>query len=208
MTFYERLETLRKEKGLSQAKLEKELGFSNGSISKWKKSKPTYERLQKIADYFGVSTRYLLGDDFEFNKMTPMKDIVKYSEESGMSISEILGIDDLRPEDINGCTRVYEVKANYNNRKERTAKIISVFSKGPSSLLKNNVESILEEHGILYWYDQLNSANKQKAKDYIDNLMKLQIIDEALNAAHTRTDIDIPEGVDTSDDDIMDDENF
>lgn len=29
-----------------------------------------------------------------------------------------------------------------------------------------------------------------------------------LNAAHQRTDIDIPENVDTSDDDIMDDDNF
>ena len=29
-----------------------------------------------------------------------------------------------------------------------------------------------------------------------------------VNAAHARTDIEIPEGVDTSDDDIMDDENF
>lgn len=29
-----------------------------------------------------------------------------------------------------------------------------------------------------------------------------------LNAAHARTDMDIPEGVDTTDDDIMDDENF
>ena len=29
-----------------------------------------------------------------------------------------------------------------------------------------------------------------------------------LNAAHTRTDIDIPDGIDATDDDIMDDENF
>ena len=29
-----------------------------------------------------------------------------------------------------------------------------------------------------------------------------------LNAAHARTDIDAPEGADTSDNDIMDDENF
>lgn len=29
-----------------------------------------------------------------------------------------------------------------------------------------------------------------------------------LNAAHTRTDIDIPDNVDTSENDIMDDENF
>ncbi len=59
MTFYERIERLRKEKGISQGDLEKELGFSNGSISKWKTSTPTYKRLQKLADYFGVSTEYL-----------------------------------------------------------------------------------------------------------------------------------------------------
>ena len=59
MTFYERLETLRKAKGISQGDLEKELGFSNGSISKWKSSMPTYSRLQKLADYFDVSVKYL-----------------------------------------------------------------------------------------------------------------------------------------------------
>lgn len=37
------------------------LGFSNGSISKWKKSTPTPDRLQKIADYFGVTIDFLMG---------------------------------------------------------------------------------------------------------------------------------------------------
>ena len=60
MTLYERIETLRKSKNISQGKLEKELGFSNGSISKWKNSTPTTERLQKLADYFGVTVEYLL----------------------------------------------------------------------------------------------------------------------------------------------------
>ena len=60
MTTFERIENLRKSKGISQGKLEKELGFSNGSISKWKNSMPTSERLQKVADYFGVTTSYLL----------------------------------------------------------------------------------------------------------------------------------------------------
>lgn len=59
MTFYERLENLRKEYGISQKELETELGFSNGSISKWKKSTPKIERLQKIANYFNVSIEYL-----------------------------------------------------------------------------------------------------------------------------------------------------
>lgn len=60
MTVYERIENLRKEHGVSQGKLEKELGFSNGSISKWKNSMPTPERLKKLADYFGVSVDFLM----------------------------------------------------------------------------------------------------------------------------------------------------
>ncbi|WP_313579344.1 helix-turn-helix domain-containing protein [Lacrimispora sp.] len=60
MTVFERIESLRKSKKISQGKLEKELGFSNGSISKWKTSMPTLERLQKIADYFGVTINYLM----------------------------------------------------------------------------------------------------------------------------------------------------
>ena len=59
MTTFERIEKLRKEAGLSQGKLEKELGFSNGSISKWKNSNPTYERLQKVANFFNVPIEYL-----------------------------------------------------------------------------------------------------------------------------------------------------
>lgn len=60
MSVFDRIEQLRKTQNLSQGKLEKELGFSNGSISKWRNSTPTYERLQKVADYFGVSVDYLM----------------------------------------------------------------------------------------------------------------------------------------------------
>lgn len=63
MSLYERIEALRKERGISQGKLEKALGFSNGSVSKWKHSMPTPERLQKLAEYFGVSVDYLLGEE-------------------------------------------------------------------------------------------------------------------------------------------------
>ena len=67
MSFYERLEDLRKSKDLSQKELETELGFSNGSISKWKKSTPTHDRMQKIANYFNVSVDYLVtGKEPEF----------------------------------------------------------------------------------------------------------------------------------------------
>lgn len=65
MTLYERIEKLRNQKGISQGNLEKELGFSNGSISKWKKSTPNPQRLEKLALYFGVTSKFLLGEEVE-----------------------------------------------------------------------------------------------------------------------------------------------
>lgn len=75
MTIYERIESLRKSKGLSQGKLEKQLGFSNGSISKWKNSTPKVERLQKLADFFGVSVEYLMTGKEENKKENSVIDI-------------------------------------------------------------------------------------------------------------------------------------
>lgn len=75
MTIYERIESLRKSKGLSQGKLEKQLGFSNGSISKWKNSTPKVERLQKLADFFGVSVEYLMTGKEEDKKDNSVIDI-------------------------------------------------------------------------------------------------------------------------------------
>lgn len=63
MTFYERIESLRKARRISQGALEKELGFSNGSISKWKTSMPTPERLKKLAEFFHVSVDYLVSEE-------------------------------------------------------------------------------------------------------------------------------------------------
>lgn len=79
MTVFERIEELRKSTGISQGKLEKELGFSNGSISKWKNSTPKSDRLQKLADYFGVSVEYLMTGNNSEPELTPKdeRDIAK-----------------------------------------------------------------------------------------------------------------------------------
>lgn len=66
--FAERLLELRKEKGISQASLAKDLQVSYGVICYWEtdRSEPTAPNLVKIADYFEVSVDYLLGrvDDY------------------------------------------------------------------------------------------------------------------------------------------------
>ena len=47
-------------KGLSLTNLEIALGLGNGTISRWNKSSPNSDKLVKVADYFHVSTDYLL----------------------------------------------------------------------------------------------------------------------------------------------------
>ena len=62
-TFAERLLELRSERGISQAKLAKELGVSFSVVCYWEtdRSEPTAPNIVKIADYFNVSADYLLG---------------------------------------------------------------------------------------------------------------------------------------------------
>lgn len=61
--FSKRLRELRTEKQVSQSDLAKALGISNRTISMYeqKNSEPNIETLVKIANYFGVTTDYLVG---------------------------------------------------------------------------------------------------------------------------------------------------
>ena len=61
--FGERLLELRKEKGISQAKLAKDLQVSYAVVCYWEtdRSEPTAPNLVKLADYFDVSIDFLLG---------------------------------------------------------------------------------------------------------------------------------------------------
>lgn len=61
MSVLYKIKDLANEKGVSLSELERSIGISNGSISKWEKSSPKADTLQKVADYFNVSTDYLLG---------------------------------------------------------------------------------------------------------------------------------------------------
>ena len=55
----ERIKELCRGKGISVNKLEEELGFAKGYISKLGKTNPSSQKLKQIADYFGVSLEYL-----------------------------------------------------------------------------------------------------------------------------------------------------
>lgn len=58
---FEKIKELADKQGISLNKLEEKLGFSRNTIYNMKKSTPNVERVSKIADFFNVSTDYLLG---------------------------------------------------------------------------------------------------------------------------------------------------
>ena len=78
MSFDERFKELRKSKKLKQWEMANILDTDRSTITKWEtgKSKPAHEMMVTIADYFGVSTDYLLGvsdvrEDLPTNKKEP-----------------------------------------------------------------------------------------------------------------------------------------
>ena len=61
---YGKIRELCQQRGIAITALEKELGFGRGSIGKLQKGSNTNsERIAKIANYFGVTTDYLMGID-------------------------------------------------------------------------------------------------------------------------------------------------
>jgi len=61
MSTFDRVKKLCEEQKISVVQLEERLNFSRNSLYSWKKNKPSSEKLEKVADYFDVSTDYLLG---------------------------------------------------------------------------------------------------------------------------------------------------
>ena len=58
---FERIKELAKKQGLSLNQVEEKLGYSKNTLYSLKRQRVSSDRLQEIADYFHVSTDYLLG---------------------------------------------------------------------------------------------------------------------------------------------------
>lgn len=60
MSVYTAVKKVAYQKGKSIYRIEKDLGLSNGYISKWNKSMPAADTLKTVADYLNVSSAYIL----------------------------------------------------------------------------------------------------------------------------------------------------
>ncbi|MCT1181491.1 helix-turn-helix domain-containing protein [Lactococcus lactis] len=88
--FYERLKTLAKEKNKSLNEVEFDLGFSKNSLYHTKKYTPQGDKLTKLAEYFEVSSDYLLGNtDIKNLKKEPV-DLEDLTSDDGINWDEWL----------------------------------------------------------------------------------------------------------------------
>ena len=65
MSFYEKLEILCRNRGITVTALANELGYSSSAGTTWKKSKglPRNSTIKKVADYFDVPITYFSDDN-------------------------------------------------------------------------------------------------------------------------------------------------
>ena len=94
MTFFERVEALCAEKGVSPDKLCKDLGLSNATATKWRKgAEPRNATKKAVADYFKVSIEYITGESEqkESPSVTPTDERVRIAMEhiNGLSSQEL-----------------------------------------------------------------------------------------------------------------------
>lgn len=95
--FYENVQSLCKQRGIKITTLSRTLGLSSSAPSYWRSgSVPKASTLQKLAEYFDVSTDYLLyGDHKEGNNASNVSNAVVAQDVSGgyISISNGAGAD-------------------------------------------------------------------------------------------------------------------
>ena len=75
MDIYEKVQHLAKNQGLSVRELGNKLNIGPTTLYKWKKQTPKSDILIKVADYFGVSTDYLLGRSDDKYDLSPQEKI-------------------------------------------------------------------------------------------------------------------------------------
>lgn len=60
MTLLDRIKESIAHKGINMVTLEKELGFGNGTIRKWDKQNPSYDKILLVANYLNLNIEWLL----------------------------------------------------------------------------------------------------------------------------------------------------
>lgn len=78
--FFDRFQALCREKGVSTYRACQDIGLNRSAVAKWKAGgKPNGTTAGKLADYFGVSTDYLLGLVPQRAETVPTDEQIKFA---------------------------------------------------------------------------------------------------------------------------------
>lgn len=169
------------------------------------------ERIKHIRSRLGMS-QVAFADKIDVSKQTlykyenniitniPSDKIEKVAEIGGVSPAYLMGWDDETIE------IKYNTLSSYDS--ENLNRFADYLYLRERQLISDSNSDQYLDFIIAEKVQQLSDVGQNKVFSYTAKLLDVETADKELNAAHTRTDIDIPENTDTTDDDIMDDNNF
>ena len=201
MNLYDRIKALADTQKISIRRLEENIGFGNGTINRWRKNTPGVDKLSKVADYFKVSTDYLLGRTDGKTALSPkeMSDIGQLADRMLDGAEERLrnNIVNLR-ESRNwsqkelatrlGIDSSYISKIESGNRKVSTSeldKISSLFNVTTDYLLGRDVkeENSTDTKDLAEIMDSIMTYNgkelNQHDKDVVEGLISAYLNNKA-----------------------------
>ena len=76
--------------------LERELGLGNGTIRRWDDSSPAYEKLQKVAEYFGITVAELTGEEPKEKPATLESDELAELQQEAFAFIKQMSVDQLK----------------------------------------------------------------------------------------------------------------
>lgn len=193
-------------KQVDRNKLCSDLKIKYTTLCDWLNAK-TYPRIDKIemmADYFGIQKADLVEDRDELRKIRLITGVDAVKKELEKEMQECTSKPGIQIIHADGTVKTFDIDSLVYSIMES----VSEMPAEQQELVNNMVGGKKKKIHVVE-----NPQNRKKpSARYGSSTMPLYVAEESepymVNAAHARTDIDIPEGTDTSDNDIMDDENF
>ena len=206
MNFVEKLLKEMEKNNVSAIKLAKDIGFNHGAVTDWKKNKakPSAETVSKIAEYFSVSTDYLLGktdkpepiDKWLIENALPVGKLSKLPiygtvyAGSGYLDEEILGYE-IADEHYNDGEHFYlQVKGDSMEPRISEGDLVLVKKQASVDSGTVGVFAVNEEEGIVkkvvYGKDfiELHSFNqKYKVRQFLDDkVLEVRVIGKVVES--------------------------
>lgn len=121
MTLFDRIKSLANKQGKSINDIEREMGYSKNTLYRLKRTNPSSETLEKIADHFKCSTDYLLGrvdapEDYYFSdaSINSIKKIYEGTDSNYLGLLEKL--QQLDEDEIQALSNMAEVMISKKNK--------------------------------------------------------------------------------------------